>query len=456
MPLVLKDNDGREEKVTVSLRYIPVQMQLNPSESINNQGNLRVEVLDATDLPAADRNGYSDPYCKFFLNDKEVYKTEKQKKTLHPAWNEFFETSVSSRTAARFEVRVFDWDFGDKADFLGKADINLMIIEPFMQQEVALGLDGKSGTIRLKLLFKPDYVTRARQGSSTFHGTFATPGKIVGAPVKGVGKGAVFVGGSMAKGASFLGRGFRRRKSIVPDEGEGVAAAAAAENGAPPVPAMPEAHMANGDSPSTPHNRTRSFGAQSMASAGNHGASPGNTAETGTATLTIVSASGYPPGTNVRVHVSKVSPGSGGSAVKEIHKTKAVKASSPPSFSSSSSPSPAEASFAGENETAKVHSCTADTQFKLVVKDHSFFGVDDELGEGLFFVDDQGSGGAEKSVRVGEGVVVVKSSFVPAETGSVAAGNSSLLGVGGGSPSGNKLRRSFMGGRWERSMTPTT
>lgn len=71
-------------------------MELDPSESFNNSGTLRVDVLDAADLPAADRNGYSDPYCKFFLDGKEVYKTATQKKTLHPAWNEFFEVQVSS------------------------------------------------------------------------------------------------------------------------------------------------------------------------------------------------------------------------------------------------------------------------------------------------------------------------------------------------------------------------
>lgn len=77
-------------------------MQLDPSESINNMGKLRVDVLDASDLPAADRNGYSDPYCKFELNGREIFKTKTQKKTLHPAWNEFFEVDVASRVAADF------------------------------------------------------------------------------------------------------------------------------------------------------------------------------------------------------------------------------------------------------------------------------------------------------------------------------------------------------------------
>lgn len=66
-------------KVTVSGRFIPVKMQLDPRESFNNMGNLRVEVLDAADLPSADRNGYSDPFCKFRYRGESVHKTKDRK-----------------------------------------------------------------------------------------------------------------------------------------------------------------------------------------------------------------------------------------------------------------------------------------------------------------------------------------------------------------------------------------
>ena len=197
--LTLKSKNGALSKVVVKLRYLPVKMQLDPSESINNSGTLRVDVLDAADLPSADRNGFSDPYCKFRLNDKEVYKTKVQKKTLHPSWNEFFEVPVPSRTAANFTCDVYDWDFGDKADHLGATKINLTALDPFHSHEESYLLDGMSGAVRLKMLFKPAYVTRHRQGTSTFSGTFAPAGKVVGAPVKVVGS----VGGGVVKGASF-------------------------------------------------------------------------------------------------------------------------------------------------------------------------------------------------------------------------------------------------------------
>lgn len=423
--LTLRDNHGRENRVTVSLKYIPVKMQLDPSESFTNSGTLRVDVLDAADLPAADRNGYSDPYCKFNLNGKEVFKTKVQKKTLHPAWNEFFEVQVRSRTAAKFDVDVYDWDFGDKADFLGKAAINLAIIEPFAAQEVTLGLDGKSGAIRLKLLFKPDYVVRSRQGSSTFHGTFAAPGKVIGAPVKGVGKGAVLVGGGVMKAGSFLGKSFKRRKSRGAterdDEDEGTSTNGTAT---PPVGSVDGAlsppKTSGGDGTpsaivtptSSPHTRNKSLGAQSVASQA--GFSPGGP-EAGTASITIVSASGFPPDTNIRVHL-KMQTAKG---EKEVHKTKHIKAPS------------GEAKF-GDHELFKGN-CGADTQFKITVKDYSTFGSDDELGDGVFFVDDQGTG-SEKAIRCGSGTVVIRSNFTPADEGSNTGG-------------GGKLRRSFMGGK---------
>lgn len=432
--LTLRDKNGHENKVTVSLKYLPVKMQLDPSESFNNSGNLRVDVLDAADLPAADRNGYSDPYCKFILNGKDVYKTDKQKKTLHPSWNEFFEVPVRSRTAADFRVDVYDWDFGDKADFLGGAAINLNVLEPFKQQEVTLGLDGKSGAIRLKMLFKPEFVMRSRQGSSTFSGTFATPGKVIGAPVKGVGKGAVFVGGNVIKGATFVGGGVgkalgfsKRRKSRGASADSDDESPAAATNGdAVGSSSPPQINVDSAEPPTTPHSRHKSMGASSIASG--FGASPGG-AESGVAQIGILTAMGYPPSANVRVHVGILN---NKGQLKEIHKTKDIK-----------SPS-GTVDFDPNRETIKAQ-CTADTQFKITVKDHNTWGSDDELGEVVFFLDDQGSGGAEKLVKAGAGSVLLRTSFTS---------NDQQSQVGSNSPKSVRTR-GFLGSRRERSVTPS-
>jgi Ca2+-dependent lipid-binding protein len=438
--LTLRDNDGHESKITVSLQYLPIKMQLHPSESFSNMGKLKVDVMDAADLPAADRNGFSDPYCKFILNDKDVYKTDKQKKTLHPAWNETFEVPVRSRTAAKFEVWVYDWDFGDKADFLGKATIDLTNLEPLQRKEVTLPLDGKSGVVRLRMLFTPDFIQRTRQGSSTFHGTFAVPGKVVGAPVKGVAKGVGAVGGGISKAGSFLGKGFKR-KSRVPDgqalvEEDGDAFTS---NGATsPLPNTPTIAVdgpADGkDIPGTPspHSRNKSWGAASMHS--NFGNSPGG-AEAGTGSITVISASDFPPASNVYVRISAERPGKG---AKEVHKTKHLKTSDGKSINW------------GESESFKTP-CNADSQFKIVVAGHKTLGHDDELGEAAFFISDQGSG-SEQTVNVGSGKVVVRSSFMPADAASTMTSSKSSglkRGLGFGT-----IKRDSRDAR-ERSVTPT-
>ena len=387
-------------------------MQLDPSESINNMGKLRVDVLDGQDLPSADRNGKSDPYCKFELNGEEVYKTKVQKKTLHPTWNESFEMAVPSRTGADFMVNVYDYDFADKPDFLGAARINLASLDPFKASETRLVLDGKSGTVRLRLLFRPDYVRRARQGTSAFADTFGAPVKIVtgvaGVPLKGGAAVAGVVGSGVGKGATFLRRGIFGKK-----DNEDVAEAS--------VPVI----TTNGDSParsikgtespserpttSNGHIRTKSFGASSTRS-GIPG-SPGS----GTASFTVVGAAGYPPSADLYVMITQL-----GHKEKTIGKTKHFKSSD------------------GKwNFDESFHAkCAPDTQFKIEVKGEHLLGSHDHLGEHVYFVDESGSG-SPKELSVGSGTVTLKSSFQAAETSNLSTE----------SPGRSHVRRSFLSKR---------
>lgn len=412
-------------------------------------GSLRVKVMDAADLPSADRNGFSDPYCKFRIGEdgEVVYKTKVQKKTLHPAWNEYFETPIKSRIGADFHVDVYDWDFGDKADFLGASAIDLESLTPFEPADVHLPLNGKSGVIHLNLLFKPSYVVRSRQGSSTFSGTFAVPGKIVGAPVKGVG----FVGGNVVRGASFLKHGLMSRignkdkgggdddASIVNSTIEEDAAETPTERGLSPAAALTDSQShANGThspTPSTPqkeHSRNRSTAStygDRLSVIGGTGAG-----ESGTAHITIANATGFPPNAHVRV-IFKVQGTKGG---KDVFKTKAVKTSS---------------GIIQYQDNFKVPHTTADAQYQIRVVDHATFGSDQPLGDAPFFVANQGSEeNVEKTIPVGEGSVTVRSSFTPSEQSnlrpttshSTAGGNED----GAESPDSRKLpRRSFLSKR---------
>lgn len=399
----MKAEEGKGGWVKVSLKYIPIKMDLDPSESINNMGKLRVDVLDATDLPSADRNGKSDPFCRFMLEGEEVYKTKVQKKTLHPAWNEFFEVAIPSRTAAKLQVTVWDYDFADKPDFLGATDINLESLDPFKASEARYILDGKSGTIRLRLLFRPDYVTRARQGTSTFatfSGTFAAPGRIVtgvaGAPLKGGVAVAGAVGHGVGKGATFLRRGIFGKKDA--DDGNGTIPEVAEVpviangndsiyNGSVRAESIRDRPMTSSGA-TTGHGRSKSFGSSSA----HNGVAPGPGA--GTATITVVGASGFPPSSDLYIIVTQISP-----KEKVVGKTKHFKSTT------------GEWSF---DETFRFP-CTPDAQFKVEAKGEHLFGSDDDLGEHVYFVDESASGTA-KDLTVGSGTVVVKSTFQPAES----------------------------------------
>jgi hypothetical protein len=405
----MKDEDGDVYSIRVSLKYVPVKMKLDPSESINNMGNLRVDVLGAQDLPSADANGKSDPYTKFELNGQEVFKTKVQKKTLNPEWNEFFNVPIPSRTAAKFRATVWDWDFADKPDFLGGTDISLDQLEPFRAQEVKYNLDGKSGSLRLRMLFTPDYVTRTRQGTSALAGTFSVPGRIVtgvaGVPLKGVGA----VGHGVGKGASFLIRGLRGKKD---DDTSSQSSRSSVDVPRITTESPPDSKAAaNGGGSSLHHNRNKSVSGSSIHSAIIPGAS------SGTASFTIISASGFPASADVYITVTQVRDGKS----KQVGKTKHRKASG---------------GTVRFDETFRIQ-CTPDAQFKVEAKEHHTFGSDDPLGETLYFVDDSNSG-MEKQLPVGEGTVVIKSGFVP-------SGEDGKLGVPD-SPKSTKsvTRRSFL------------
>ena len=83
----------------------------------------------------------------------------------------------------------------------------------------------------------------------------------------------------------------------------------------------------------------------------------------------------------------------------------------------------------------------------MVVKDHGTLREKD-LGEGLFFVSDQGSG-AEHTVSAGEGSVVLKSSF----TGEVSDDRSLGPASGRNSPDSKRDTRRSLFGRKEKHET---
>ncbi|KAG8883133.1 hypothetical protein FRB98_003307 [Tulasnella sp. 332] len=215
------EGDRFAGKVIITAKYVPVNIALEPRESILNMGTLRVDLLDGKELPAADRSGKSDPFVVFTLNEAKVYKSQPIKKTLTPVWNENFTVQVPSRVAAAFSVEVFDWNQFEQAKSLGQGVIDLAALDPFSAKEVVVPLSlpssGQKGTIRVRLVFQPEIIAKSRKTS-----TFSTAGRAVSsvasAPL-GAGKGVVHGVGALGKAGKGL---FGRPKPIEEDNEIGV------------------------------------------------------------------------------------------------------------------------------------------------------------------------------------------------------------------------------------------
>jgi Ca2+-dependent lipid-binding protein len=139
------DESGLSRILTLSMDYIPVNVEIEPRERLSNIGQLQVEVLDATDLPLRHRIGYGDLYyCSFKLNGREVFRTGIPGGIPHhPARNK--SVVIRSRIAAKFVAHVNDEVFGETDNSLGSTIVDLKRLKPFKPQEYTLPLDGKVG-----------------------------------------------------------------------------------------------------------------------------------------------------------------------------------------------------------------------------------------------------------------------------------------------------------------------
>ncbi|KAL1412655.1 Tricalbin-2 [Vanrija albida] len=211
---ILTGPDGSRSSVMLSARYLPINIKLQPRESINDQGLLKVTVIGGKNLASADRSGKSDPNITFLLNGHKVFKSQTVKKTLNPVWNETFDTVVPSRVRAKLQYEVNDWNQLGTAEELGSGLVDLAQLEPFelLPVDLPVALNGKpAGSVQLKLLFTPQIIARTRGKTSTFSSAGRTVtnigGAALGAPVA-VGKGLVHgvgaVGGGVVAGGGAI------------------------------------------------------------------------------------------------------------------------------------------------------------------------------------------------------------------------------------------------------------
>lgn len=123
--------------------------------------DLGMYLLDVTlkrgnNLAARDRGGTSDPYVKFKIGGKEVFRSKTIHKNLNPVWEEKVSLLIDNLKEPLY-VKVFDYDFGLQDDFMGSAFLDLTTLEVQSAKEVALNLkdpqhpDHVLGTIYLSV-----------------------------------------------------------------------------------------------------------------------------------------------------------------------------------------------------------------------------------------------------------------------------------------------------------------
>ncbi|CAB4381485.1 unnamed protein product [Rhizophagus irregularis] len=163
--------------LNVYIQYIPVEYKLQPSESINNMGDLQITVKNAENLPAADRSGTSDPFAVFTLNNEKVHKTKTIKKNCNPEFNESFNVTVLSRSTSVFEVDVFDWNQIGNDKKIASGSIQLDDLPPYEKTVKEIQLKNElskstapGGKFILHIVFRPSLVGRKKQNSGVVDG----------------------------------------------------------------------------------------------------------------------------------------------------------------------------------------------------------------------------------------------------------------------------------------------
>lgn len=216
-PIELKINEKNILKV--QLEFIPSAVKLAPLDTILDVGHLKLDIIGAQGIPAADKNGKSDPLLVIKVDGVEIYKTDKKRKTLDPVWNEAVDFPLLSRSRQILLLEVYDWDLTHDDRLLGAVNLDISTIEPLNSTQFSVKLNTE-GIINLRATFKPDYV-RPKLNSKS--GLPIDLGSVAGAPMKVVGGAAGLagdvVGGGfgaasdgVTKGGQFL-KGFGKSKS---------------------------------------------------------------------------------------------------------------------------------------------------------------------------------------------------------------------------------------------------
>eukprot|EP01080_Neovahlkampfia_damariscottae_P000361 gene361-6775_t len=120
---------------------------------------LEITLKSAKNLEPKNSNRTSDPFVKFYCNDREL-KSSVQKKTCDPTWNEIFEFSISCDKnnmpldKFRFDIwHSHGFNIFKKDEYLGGSAINLTKVPKDKKTEMTIKLEGVTqGEITMDIL----------------------------------------------------------------------------------------------------------------------------------------------------------------------------------------------------------------------------------------------------------------------------------------------------------------
>ncbi len=103
-------------------------------EAAEQQTYAFITIFEANGLPSMDENGYSDPYVVVEFSGSNAAKSSVCFRSRDPKWHETFffpfnpHTAVKAGHDIKLEVHVFDWDYGNHHDVIGKVVIDIPLV----------------------------------------------------------------------------------------------------------------------------------------------------------------------------------------------------------------------------------------------------------------------------------------------------------------------------------------
>ena len=124
----------------------------------SNLWEINIHLIKARNLPSADSNGLSDPYCLFtLLNTKTSIKSRRIDKCLNPIWDEYFHIPINSLNSDILRLEVLDWDKIGKDNKLCMKDFPLSTFEfgkIYSDIYSLTPLEGRTGGSSIEIVFQ--------------------------------------------------------------------------------------------------------------------------------------------------------------------------------------------------------------------------------------------------------------------------------------------------------------